>query len=139
LTRLVVDPSALLSGIASGPRRPPGLLLAALYRGVFEPVVCPTLLGEVRHGLHKGFFRKHVAERDIERIVLTLARASIQLRDPRDPPAVLRDPTDDYLLALARTARARAIVTGDKDLLEHPGLHPPALTTRSACDLLGLT
>ena len=138
MTRLVIDASALLSGIASGPRRPPGLLLAALYRGVFEPIVCPRLLGEVRRGLHKGFFRNHVAEQDIERIVLTLARASVQLRDPRDPPPLLRDPTDDYLVALARTARARAIVTGDKDLLEHPGLHPPALTARAACELFGL-
>lgn len=56
----------------------------------------------------------------------------------RDPPSLLRDPTDDDLVALARTARARAIVTGDKDLLEHPGLHPPALTVRAACELLGL-
>ena len=70
--------------------------------------------------------------------MLTLARASVQLRDPKDPPPVLRDPTDDYLVALSLTARARAIVTGDKDLLDHPGLHPPALTVRAACEMLGL-
>jgi uncharacterized protein len=138
LTRLVIDASALLSGIASNPEKPPGMLIAALYRGEFEPVVCPILLGEVRRGLHRGYFRNHVAEDDIERVVLTLARASVQLRDPKDPPSVVRDPTDDYLVALALTARARAIVTGDKDLLDHPGLHPPALTVRAACELLGL-
>ncbi|HZV75264.1 MAG TPA: hypothetical protein VFF79_16255 [Conexibacter sp.] len=35
-------------------------------------------------------------------------------------------------------APLRRIVTGDKDLLEHPGLNPPALTPRAACELLGL-
>jgi uncharacterized protein len=34
---------------------------------------------------------------------------------------VLRDPKDDYLVALARASDAEAIVTGDRDLLEHPG------------------
>jgi uncharacterized protein len=86
----------------------------------------------------RGYFRKRVPEHDIERIVLTIARASVQLRDPENPPPLRRDPTDDYLVALARTARARAIVTGDKDLLDHPGLHPPALTVRATCELLGL-
>jgi uncharacterized protein len=99
LTRLVIDASALLSGIASNPERPPGLLLAALYERAFEPVVCPKLLGEVRRGLHRGYFRKRVPEHDIERIVLTIARASVQLRDPKNPPPLLRDPTDDYLVA----------------------------------------
>lgn len=138
MTRLVLDASALLSGIASNPERPPGLLIAALYEGRFESIVCPTLLGEVRRGLKRGYFRNHVAEEEIERVVLTIATASVQLRDPKRPPAILRDPSDDYLVALARVARARAIVTGDKDLLDHPGLHPPALTLRAACELLEL-
>lgn len=59
--------------------------------------------------------------------------------DPTDPPHVLRDPNDDYLLALAASAGAQAIVTGDKDLLEHPGLHPPAITARQAVEQLGLS
>ncbi|HXE45848.1 MAG TPA: hypothetical protein VN635_11700 [Conexibacter sp.] len=50
----------------------------------------------------------------------------------------MRDPTDGYLIALGLAAGARAIVTGDRDLLDHPGLNPPALTTRTACELLGL-
>jgi predicted nucleic acid-binding protein len=51
----------------------------------------------------------------------------------------LRDPGDDYLVALALAANADAIVTGDKDLLDHPGLQPPAINARQACELLGLT
>jgi hypothetical protein len=29
-------------------------------------------------------------------------------------------------------------VTGDRDLLDHPGLNPPAMTVRAAGDLLGI-
>ena len=67
-----------------------------------------------------------------------LTANGIRLRDPRDPRPILRALNDDDLVALALSARARAIVTGDKDLLRHPGLHPPAITPRSACELLGL-
>lgn len=41
-------------------------------------------------------------------------------------------PADDYLVALARESGAEAIVTGDKDLLDHPGLEPAAIGARSA-------
>ncbi len=45
---------------------------------------------------------------------------------------MLRDSSDDYLLALARSSKAEAIVTGDKDLLDHAGLQPPAISAREA-------
>ena len=67
-----------------------------------------------------------------------LTALSVLLSDPTDPPRVLRDPNDDYLLALATAAGAEAIVTGDKDLLDHPGLQPPAITAREALARLGL-
>ena len=56
----------------------------------------------------------------------------------RRSSAILRDPDDDYLVALARGAGAEAIVSGDRDLLDHPGLEPPAIDARRACELLGL-
>jgi predicted nucleic acid-binding protein len=61
------------------------------------------------------------------------------LADPRDPPRVLRDRGDDYLVALAKAAAAEAIVTGDRDLLDHEGLDPPALSARHACARFGVT
>lgn len=36
------------------------------------------------------------------------------LSDPPEPAKVLRDPSDDYLVALARAGEAEAIVTGDQ-------------------------
>lgn len=58
--------------------------------------------------------------------------------DPESPPPVVRDPADDYLVALAGAAGADAIVTGDRDLLDHAGLEPPAVTARAACAQLDL-
>ncbi|MGH3261188.1 MAG: PIN domain-containing protein [Trebonia sp.] len=46
-----------------------------------------------------------------------LAAISVLCTDPTDPPRVLRDPNDDYLLALAASAGAQAIVTGDRACL----------------------
>ena len=42
-----------------------------------------------------------------------------------------RDPSDDYLVALARDARADAIVSGDADLLALEAAAPPILTPRA--------
>jgi predicted nucleic acid-binding protein len=65
--------------------------------------------------------------------------ASTVLDDPAEVTALLRDPDDDYLVTLARTAGAEAIITGDRDLLDHHGLQPPAIDARAACELIGLT
>ena len=66
------------------------------------------------------------------------SRSCSPIPDPVDPPAVLRDREDDYLIALADAGQAVAIITGDNDLLEHLGLDPPALTPRDACDRFSL-
>jgi predicted nucleic acid-binding protein len=58
--------------------------------------------------------------------------------DPAPIEPVLRDPGDDYLIALAREASAEAIITSDRDLLEHVKLEPRAISPREACELLGL-
>jgi predicted nucleic acid-binding protein len=41
-------------------------------------------------------------------------------------------------LALASASGAEAIITGDKDLLDHAGLRPPAIEARAACERIGL-
>ena len=68
-----------------------------------------------------------------------IASIALRLPDPSSPRQVLRDAGDDYLVALAISARATAIVTGDRDLLDHAGLEPAALTARQACETLGLS
>jgi hypothetical protein len=51
---------------------------------------------------------------------------------------IIRQPRDRARIRQWRQSHGRAIVTGDRDLLDHPGLNPPALTVRAACELLDI-
>jgi putative PIN family toxin of toxin-antitoxin system len=139
LKRLVVDASTLVSGVASRPGGgAPWLILAALLDFDFEAVVCPTLIGEFRDALENRYFRERFDPKDLAEIVANVEEAAVGYADPKEIEALLRDPDDDYLVALAHEAGAEAIVTGDHDLLDHPSLDPPAIDARGACRLLSL-
>lgn len=55
LTRLVVDASALVSGIIGAEDRPPALLLDAIFDRAFEAVICPRVLAEVQRTLTRPY------------------------------------------------------------------------------------
>jgi putative PIN family toxin of toxin-antitoxin system len=140
LKRLVLDPNALASGIVDpNSDRPPRLLFDALENLAFEVVVCPKLLAELRKALRKPYFRKKLGVEEARKAVKRIEVIAIALDDPAEVEPTLRDPKDDYLLALGRQAGAEAIVTGDKDLLDHvEPLNPRAISLREACESLGL-
>ncbi len=136
---LVIDATTLVSGSASPDgKSPPGLLYADLMETRFELIACPRLLVEIERGLRKPYFRERVSEEELAEIVAGVADAATMRKNPKDVEKVLRDPKDDYLLALARESGAEAIVSGDKHLLDHPGLEPRAINAREACELVGL-
>lgn len=57
-----------------------------------------------------------------------------------DPPPLSRlspDPDDDYLIALARDAKADYPVSGDRHLLDLADPLPPGLTPRAFIDVIG--
>ncbi|HET9153357.1 MAG TPA: putative toxin-antitoxin system toxin component, PIN family [Solirubrobacterales bacterium] len=139
MKRFVIDPSTLVSGIAGiQGESPPALLIRALQAMRFEIVVCPEILSEVSKALRKPYFRDRVPAAEARRAVMRIREVAILSEDPPAIEPTLRDPNDDYLLALARQVGAEAIVTGDKDLLDHhEDLRPPAITAREACELLG--
>jgi putative PIN family toxin of toxin-antitoxin system len=138
LTRLVIDASVLLSAAVAAPDTPLSQLMVAVQSGAAEMVVCDRLLGEVERGLAKPYFRGHLTDDECDELLRALERVGLHRPDPVAPRAILRDPEDDYLVELADTADAALIVTGDKDLLDHPDLDPPAVNTRTACIRLGL-
>lgn len=139
MKRIVIDASTLISGSANPhPESPSWLLFNELGEVRFETIICPKLMAEIARGLRKPYFRERVDEQELGEIITAITDAGILFADPIDPEPVLRDPDDDYLVALARAADAEYIVTGDKDLLEHIGLAPPAINARNACELLGL-
>jgi len=139
LRRLVIDANVLASGgIDPQGESPPSLLYRELGGSRFEMVVCPELLGEVDETLRKPYFFNRLGDAIVSDLVTGIAEASTVLADPTDSLALLRDPDDDYLVALARECGAEAIVSGDKDLLDHPDLEPPVINPRDACELLRL-
>jgi uncharacterized protein len=139
LKRLVIDASTLVSGITgSRLESPPCVIYDAVSEMSVEAIVCPRLLAEVDRALRKPYFRELIDDREITEAVSIIRDAGTMLGDPADPPAVLRDPTDDYLIALAQKAGAEAIVTSDRDLLDHDDLSPRAIDPRTACRLLAL-
>lgn len=140
MKRVVVDASTLVSGVASRPGGgAPWLILAALLDFDFEAIVCPKLIGEFRGALGSSYFQDRFDPDELEEIVSSVVEAAVARPDPSEIVPLLRDPEDDYLVALARQVGAEAIVTGDRDLLDHLDLTPPALDARQACVFLGLT
>ncbi len=134
----MIDPNVLLSALRGPPHSPPALLLAAVRAEEVEAVACPKLVAEVVRGLEKPYFRERIDEDEARKSVARIERIVAMVDDPAEIEAILRDPADDYLVALAREADAEAIVSGDRDLLDHGGLEPRAINAREACELLGL-
>lgn len=138
MRRLVLDASVLLAAPVGRLEGSPALLVEAARSGVIEMIACEALFAEFDRGLQGRYFRDRVS--DDERVLIGAMVRGIAtvFPDPVAPPRVVRDSADDYLVALARGTRADAIVTGDRDLLDHEGLEPPAITTKDACRELGL-
>jgi len=112
--------------------------LAALLDFEFEAIVCPKLISEFKAALTNRYFRERFDADELAEIVANVEEAATAYDNPTEIEALLRDPDDDYLVALAHDAEADAIVTGDRDLLDHSGLKPTALDARNTCKLLGL-
>jgi len=139
LRRIVIDANTLASGsVEPNGTSPPCLLLSELEEMRFEAIVCPELMGEITETLHKPYFVDRIGERTVEDILTGITDTCTMREDPAEIETILRDPEDDYLVALARNAKADFIVTGDKDLLDHIDLQPPAINARDACERLGL-
>jgi putative PIN family toxin of toxin-antitoxin system len=128
----------LASAAVAHPNSPSARLLEAAKEGEIQVVACAELIAELDRALSRRYFTARLTEE--ERSSATeILEAPIMLSDPAAPPPLLRDARDDYLVALAIGAQADAIVTGDRDLLDHDGLELPAITPRTACERFGLT
>lgn len=127
MLRVVLDVNVLVSA-AINRNAAPRQVLDAWQDGAFEVVVSDLLLAE----LERVLGRPEIAVRLDPVAASTLRRLArddaIHAEDPSgDERLVPGDPLDDYLVALARSAGALVIVTGDRHLLDLEGLGPPAL------------
>jgi uncharacterized protein len=100
-------------------------------------VASPKLLDELREVLGRPKFRRYLSVDDATEYVDGLVVIAELLDDPPSPPAVTRDPEDDYLVALAPASGADALVSGDAHLLEVD--HADVTTPRGLIDRLTAT
>jgi uncharacterized protein len=130
LTRAVLDPNVLVSAFISRRGGSPDRIVRAWREGAFELVVSPRLIAELTDVLARPKFALQASDGRSVAYIAALAGDAIQIDDPPDPPAVSPDSGDDYLIALARAARADAIVSGDSHLTQLVDPTPPVLTPR---------
>ena len=135
--RIVLDPGVVVSAALSE-HGVPSELLRLWDDGAFELIISPRLLAELRNVLARPHIARSVPPEHARALIRAFVASSIELTDPPEPPAVTRDPKDDYLVALAREAGAFALISGDRHLLELD-IRPPVLTPRELFDLLQRT
>jgi putative PIN family toxin of toxin-antitoxin system len=133
--RVVIDPNVFVSATIT----PNGALviISLIDDGTLVPVVTQHLVDEVVDVLGRPKLSKYVkpgagAVFEEQMHLLGQWHADID-----DPPAVTRDPKDDYLVALARAAGADAITSGDDDLHAGTDLGVEVLTPRELLTRLG--
>lgn len=133
--RVVLDPNVLISALIS-PQGPSAEILSAWVADSFELVVSETLLTELDSVIARPKFRRWLAESDGLEFVARLAQYATVVDDTTAPVRLSPDPDDDYLIALAQTAGADYLVSGDRHLTELVDPSPPILTPREFLDTL---
>jgi putative PIN family toxin of toxin-antitoxin system len=136
LTRAILDPNILVSAFISQRGCSPDLIVRAWREGAFELVVSTQLIAELTGVLGRPKFAVQAADGRAEAYIAGLAGDAIHIEDPPDAPAVSPDASDDYLIALARAARADVIVSGDRHLTQLVDPNPPVLTPREFTEQL---
>jgi hypothetical protein len=113
--RAVLDPNVLVAAVLSRSGAP-AQIVARWLAGAFELVVSEHLLAELARALAYPKLARRVTRAEAAELVSLLRHAAIVASDPPAPRPASADPGDDYLLALAESARA-VLVTGDRHLL----------------------
>jgi putative PIN family toxin of toxin-antitoxin system len=115
LTRAVFDPNVLVAALIA-PNGASAQCMRAHAEGRFQLVVCAHLLAELEGVLLRPKFRRYLTHDQAERFLASLRREAEMVADPDEIPVVSADPSDDYLVALARAGRAHVLVSGDPHL-----------------------
>lgn len=118
--RAVVDCNVLISGLIR-PGGPPALILQALRRAEFEPVLSPAILAEYRRAANYPKVRKalRLSAQELEALWDDILILALWV-EPTVPlqPIIAADPSDDAYLLAAVEAGADCLISGDKHLLE---------------------
>jgi putative PIN family toxin of toxin-antitoxin system len=114
LQRVVIDPNVFISALMTKPGSPTLAIAHAVTTNKLTLVACPRLLEELSNVAHRQRFRRWFSVEDAERLVDALALIAEMHPDPLAVRQVCADPDDDYLFALADSADAGIIISGDR-------------------------
>lgn len=131
----MLDSGVLIAALLS-PAGSPARLLVAWIEGHYELVVSETLLDELTRVLARPKFRRYLSIEDAAEYVRLLRDTATLVDDPPPRTGLTPDPGGDYLVALARAANARFLVSGDAHLTGLAEPEPPVLTPRQFLALL---
>ncbi len=136
MPRAVLDPNVLISALIT-PRGASARILLELRGGAFELIASPALLAELRTVLMRDKFRQYASVAEVGAFVELIRVEGTLVEDPEPSGVgVTDDPGDEYLVALARAARADVLVSGDPDLLKLRS-RIPVRSPREFLDSLG--
>jgi putative PIN family toxin of toxin-antitoxin system len=124
---VVIDPNVWVAGLIN-PYGTPARLIDAVTSEQITAVATQHLLDELSEVLLRPKFRRWISIADAVAFVETLGRHADLYPDLGSVVPQVRDPDDDYLVALADAASA-ILITGDADILD-ADLKTPAITPR---------
>lgn len=113
--RIVVDPNVFISATIT-PDGALGSVFGLIDQGTLVPIVTQHLVDEVVDVLGRPNLAKYLKPGAGTAFEEQMRQLGEWHADIAGPPAVTRDPKDDYLIALALGAHAEAIASGDDDL-----------------------
>jgi uncharacterized protein len=116
--RAVLDVNVLISAFIGGADGPPRKLIYAWREGRFTLVVSPALLNELTTVLGRPKFERWTGNERAALWIASLSAGGDHRDDPDTAPVGIRDPKDEYLVALGRRTDVDVLVSGDGDLLE---------------------
>lgn len=135
MIRAVLDTNVYVAALLSRSGAP-ARIVTALGDGLFDAIVCPHLLRELKGVLGRQKIVERVDPVVAAAFVDWLERVAIVEPDPVGASGATRDPDDDYLFALAQIAVAPVIVSGDAHVLELRTPQFRTLTPASFADIL---
>jgi hypothetical protein len=110
--RVVLDTNVLISALIS-PSGPADLVYRAWRSGAFDLASCEEQLGEMRRVTRRPAVRNLIKSTEAGRLI-NQVRHLAMLIDAIPEVDASPDPWDNFIIALALSARADYLVTGDK-------------------------
>lgn len=135
--RAILDSNVLVSYLlANGKEGSIGGVIGLVFGGRIYVALPSEQIEELRHAVAtKPFLRERIGLAGLElffELMATIGEILPPLEE--DPPRVLRDRKDDFLIESARQNKIGLIVSGDRDLLDWSDA-PPYLTVIAPAQL----